>query len=131
MSADEPANHHLLGSTICVENSDTISVVMSNKKIFIGANMRNNEKIEDERSCVQIGSMLLTLEEMTNHIKVLQGFPSVCKTFRSNYTRSQSNPITKSHNMEIPIPFGHGFVQSNMSGLNCLYLSHTESVWGV
>ena len=90
---------------------------MSNKRIFIGANLCNIEKKIDERSCVLIGSMLVTIKVPKNHIKVPQVFPMVYGTFLSSSTPTQVHPITKSLDMEIPIQFGHGFVQPDMSRL--------------
>jgi hypothetical protein len=105
---DEPMNHQL----------DNTSAAISCKKINIGFNLCNNEKNKDERSSVQIGSMLLTIEKPIDLIKVFQGLPGVCKTSFSHYTGSQSNPITKPPDMEIPIQFGHGSVQPDMSILS-------------
>jgi DNA-binding cell septation regulator SpoVG len=69
---DELINHQV-HSTKYVEDSDSISVAMSKKKIFIGANLCNNEKKIDDRSCVLIGSILLKIKEPKDHVRVPQG----------------------------------------------------------
>jgi hypothetical protein len=76
-----------------VEYSDNISVAMSKKKIFIGANLCNNEKKIDDRPCVLIGSILLKIKEPKDHVRVPQVFPMVWDTFLSNSTWSQVHPI--------------------------------------
>jgi hypothetical protein len=56
------------------EYSDNISVAMSKKKIFIGANLCNNEKKIDDRPCVLIGSILLKIKEPKDHVRVPKSF---------------------------------------------------------
>jgi hypothetical protein len=102
-SLDESINHHV-HSTTYVEDSDNISVAMSKKKIFIGANLCNNEKKIDDRSCVLIGSILLKIKKLKYHVRVPQGFPRVWDTFLSSSTRPQVHPMTKSQDMESPSP---------------------------
>jgi hypothetical protein len=52
---------------------DNTSAAISCKKINIGFNLLNNEKNKDERSSVQIGSMLLTIEKPIDlMLKVLE-----------------------------------------------------------
>jgi hypothetical protein len=70
---DEPINHqvHL---TMYVKDYDNISVAMSKKKIFVGANMGNNEKKIDDRPFVLIGSILLKIKELKDYVTVPQGF---------------------------------------------------------
>jgi hypothetical protein len=67
---DEPVNHQV-HSTMYVEDYDNISFAMSKNKIFIRANMCNNEKKIVDRSCVLIGSILLKNKEFKDHVMVL------------------------------------------------------------
>jgi hypothetical protein len=64
---DEPINHQA-HSTRYVEDSDNISVAKSKKKIFIGANLCNNENKMDVMSCVLIGSILLKIKEPRDQV---------------------------------------------------------------
>jgi hypothetical protein len=66
---DESINHQVHLTTY-VEDSDNISVAMSKTKIFIGANLCNNEKKIDNRSCVLIGSILMKIKEPKDHVRV-------------------------------------------------------------
>jgi hypothetical protein len=77
---------------------------MSMKKIFVGANMCNNEKKVDNRSCVLIGSILLKIKKHKDHVKVSQDFPRVWDTFLSSSTWPQVHPIMKSQDMKSPSP---------------------------
>jgi hypothetical protein len=70
---DEPINYQV-HSTMYAEDSINIVVAMSKKKIFVGANLGNNEKKIDDRSFVLIGSVLLKIEEPKDHVTVPQGF---------------------------------------------------------
>jgi hypothetical protein len=83
--SDEPVNHQV-HSTTYVEDSNNISVVKSKKKIFIGANLCNNENKIDVISCVLIASILLKITEPKHHTMVPQGFPRVRDTFLSSST---------------------------------------------
>jgi hypothetical protein len=69
---DESINHHV-HSTTYVEDSDNISVAMLKKKIFIGANLCNNKKKIDDRSCVLIGSILFKIKELEGPENVTRG----------------------------------------------------------
>jgi hypothetical protein len=71
---DEPINHQVHLTTY-VEDSNNISVAKSKKKIFVGANLCNNENKIDDMSCVRIGSILLKIKEPKDHVRVPQGFP--------------------------------------------------------
>jgi hypothetical protein len=66
---DEPINHQV-HSAMHVEDYDNISVAKSKKKIFVGANLCNNENKIDDMSCVRIGSILLKIKEPKDHIRV-------------------------------------------------------------
>jgi hypothetical protein len=66
---DESINHQVHLTTY-VEDSDNISVAMSKTKIFVGANLCNNEKKIDNRSCVLIGSILMKIKEPKDHVRV-------------------------------------------------------------
>jgi hypothetical protein len=92
---DEPINHQV-HSTTYVEDFGNISVAKSKKKILLGANLCNNEKKIDVMSCVLIGSILLKIKELKDHIRIPQGFPRLRDTFLSSYIRPQVNPIMKS-----------------------------------
>jgi hypothetical protein len=70
---DEPINHQV-HSTTYVEDYNNISVAMSKKKIFVGTNLCNNGKKIDDRSCVLIGSILMKIKELKDHVRVPQGF---------------------------------------------------------
>jgi hypothetical protein len=70
---DEPINHQVHLTTY-VKDYDNISVAMSKKKIFVGANMGNNEKKIDDRPFVLIGSILLKIKELKDYVMVPQGF---------------------------------------------------------
>jgi hypothetical protein len=72
----EPINHQV-HSTTHVEDSDSILVAKSKKKMFLGANLRNNKNKIDVMSCVLIGSIILKIMESKDHVRVLQGFPRV------------------------------------------------------
>jgi hypothetical protein len=72
----EPINLQV-HSTMCVEDSDNISVAKSKKKIFVGANLCNNENMINVMPCVLIGSILLKIKEPKDHVRVPQGFPRV------------------------------------------------------
>jgi hypothetical protein len=98
---DEPINHQV-HSTTYVEDSNNILVAKSNKKIFVGANLCNNEYKIDNMSCVQIGSILLKIKESKDHVRVPQCFPRVRDTFLSSSTGPQIHPITKSQGVESP-----------------------------
>jgi hypothetical protein len=100
---DEPINHQVY-STMYVEDSNNISVAKSKKKIFVGANLCNNENKIDDVSCVQIGSILLKIKEPKDHVRVPQGFSRVRDTFLSSSKWPQVHPITKSQCMESPSP---------------------------
>jgi hypothetical protein len=71
---DEPTNRQVHLTTY-VEDSNNISVAKSKKKIFVGANLCNNENKIDDMSCVRIGSILLKIKEPKDHVRVPQGFP--------------------------------------------------------
>jgi hypothetical protein len=58
----EPINDQVHSITY-VENSDNILVAKSKKKIFVGANLCNNENKMDVMSGVLIGSILLNIKE--------------------------------------------------------------------
>jgi hypothetical protein len=98
---DEPINHQV-HSTTYVEDSDSISVAKSKKKIFLGANLCNNENKIDVMSCVLIESIVLKIMEPKDHVRVPKGFPRVWDTFLSSSTWPQVHPITKSHGTESP-----------------------------
>jgi hypothetical protein len=66
MVDDEPTNHQV-HSTTYVENSDNILVAKSKKKIFVGANLCNDENKMDVTSCVLIGS-ILKIKEPRDHV---------------------------------------------------------------
>jgi hypothetical protein len=100
---DEPINHQV-HSTMYVEDSDNISVAKSKKKIFVGANLCNNENKIDNMSCIWIGSILLKIKEPKDHVRVPQGFPRVRDTFPSSSTRPQVHPIMKSQGLDSPSP---------------------------
>jgi hypothetical protein len=76
---DEPINHPV-HSTTYVEDFGNISVAKSKKKILLGANLCNNEKKIDVMSCVLIGSILLKIKELKDHIRIPQGFPRLRDT---------------------------------------------------
>jgi hypothetical protein len=100
---DEPINHQV-HSTTYVEVCENISVAKSKKKIFVGANLCNNENKIDVMSYILIGSILLKIKEPMDHVWVPQGFPRGQDTFISSSTRRQVLPITKSEDMENPSP---------------------------
>jgi hypothetical protein len=100
---DKPINHQV-HSTTYVEVSENISVARSNKKIFVGANLCNNENKIDVMSYILIGSILLKIKEPRDHVWVPQGFPRGQDTFLSSSTGPQVLPITKSQDMESPSP---------------------------
>jgi hypothetical protein len=100
---DEPINLHV-HSTMYVKDSDNISVAKSKKKIFVGANLCNNENMIDVMPCVLIGSILLKIKEPKDHVRVPQGFPRVRDTFLSSSTRPQVHLIMKSQGMKNPSP---------------------------
>jgi hypothetical protein len=64
---DKPINHQI-HSTAYVEDSDNISVAKSKKKIFVGANLCNNENKMDVMSGVLIGSILLNIKEPRDQV---------------------------------------------------------------
>jgi hypothetical protein len=92
---DESINHQVHSITY-VEDSDNTSVTKSKNKIFVGANICNNENKIDDMSCVRIGSILLKSKEPKDHVRVPQVFPRVRDTFLSSSTWPQVHPITKS-----------------------------------
>jgi hypothetical protein len=87
-----------IGLQITPYDSDII------KKIFVGANLCNNENKINDMSCVQIGSILLKIKEPKDHVRVPQGFPRVRDTFLSSSKWPQVHPITKSQCIESPSP---------------------------
>jgi hypothetical protein len=91
-------------STMYVEDSDNILVAKSKKKIFVGANLCNNENKIDYMSCVHIGSILLKIKEPKDYVRVPQGFSRVQDTFLYSSTWPQLHPRTKSQGMESPSP---------------------------
>jgi hypothetical protein len=91
---DEPINHQV-HSTTYVEDSDNISVAKLKKKIFVRANLCNNENKIDDMSCVWIGSIMLKIKEPKDHVRVPQGFPRVRDTFLSSSTWPQVCPPNK------------------------------------
>jgi hypothetical protein len=89
LAGDEPINHQV-HSTTYVEDSDNISVTMSKKKIFVGANLCNNGKKKDDRPCVLIGSILSKIKQTKDPVRVPQVFPRVWDTCLSSSTWPQS-----------------------------------------
>jgi hypothetical protein len=62
-----PINHQVHSITY-VENSDNILVAKSKKKIFVGANLCNNENKMDIMSGVLIESILLNIKEPRDQV---------------------------------------------------------------
>jgi hypothetical protein len=92
---DKPINHQV-HSTAYVEDSDNISVAKSKKKIFVAANLCNNENKIDVMACILIGSIFLKINEPRDHVWVPQGFLRGKDTFLSSSTQPQVLPIMKS-----------------------------------
>jgi hypothetical protein len=102
---DEPINHQV-HSTTYVEDFDNISVAKSKKKVLLGANLCNIESKIHVTPCVLIGSILLKIKELKDHVMVPQDFPRVRDTFLSSSTRPQVHPIMKSKVWKVQVQFG-------------------------
>jgi hypothetical protein len=88
---------------------------MSKKKIFIGANLCNNEKKIDDRSCVLIRSILLKIKEPKDHVKAFQGcgIPSFQVLHGLKSTQQQNLKIWK-----VQVQFKFQFVSNLESRSN-------------
>jgi hypothetical protein len=100
---------------------------MSKKKIFIRANLCNNEKKINDRPRVLIGSIHLKIKEPKDHVRVSQGFSKVWETFLSSSTWPQVHPITKSQDMESPSPIRVQLRIQEQSTLILILRSHMTS----
>ncbi|KAL6643142.1 hypothetical protein ACP70R_021323 [Stipagrostis hirtigluma subsp. patula] len=124
---DEPMIAHTISASKSENKCDCtyISEVPSacdamSSKVVVGADLCKKENNRDRKSCIQIGSMLVTIEEAKEHIQVSRVFPRAWNNFLSSPTRPQVNQITESQDMEIPNLFGLGLVQPDRYGRKIL-----------